>query len=127
MNLRFVIHKIDSESSRRVGLFQAMDDLEESGLLDYELSELKDLYQWFKNNLKVPNRFSSAKNKRPASKAISWFKPSAKEHINKMYSIKHIFENNGYQVEVLKSEKPGYIVYEDKYQFCAEPFNETLT
>jgi len=53
---------------------------------------------------------------------VCWFKPSATNHIAKVREISFILEENGVLVRVLKTHKPGYIVYEDHYQVVAEPF-----
>ena len=61
------------------------------------------------------------------NKAISWFKPGAKAHIAQMYHLSSILGRHGIAVEVIKTGRPGYVVYEDRYQLVAEPFSETRT
>jgi hypothetical protein len=55
---------------------------------------------------------------------VCWFKASAREHIAKMYEMACIVELNGVWVRMIKTCRPGYIVYEDEYQVVAEPFAE---
>jgi hypothetical protein len=35
-----------------------------------------------------------------------------------------IFEDRGINIRVLKTNKPGYIVYEDEFQIVAEPVRD---
>jgi len=42
-----------------------------------------------------------------------------------MRELASILEGHGISVELLQTERPGYIVYEDNYQVTAEPFIET--
>lgn len=42
-------------------------------------------------------------------------------------SVEGTSDAHGIEVEVLHTERPGYVVYEDEYQVAAEPFTETLT
>ncbi len=38
-----------------------------------------------------------------------------------------ILEAHGIAVDVIQTERPGYVVYEDSVQVAAEPFKETCT
>lgn len=42
-----------------------------------------------------------------------------------MYQFAAILEANGIGVEVLRTNRPGYIAYEDAYQVTAEPYADT--
>ena len=44
-----------------------------------------------------------------------------------MYALVHILETYDVAVDVLRTKRPGYVVYEDQYQVAAEPFSETVT
>jgi len=83
---------------------------------------LKVLTGWFNTYLEKPDRFSNAKNKNAAPVALSWFKDSAKEHIEKMYELKEILMKYELIIEIVAIKNPGYIVYEDEYQISAIPF-----
>lgn len=126
MYIRFVIHANDQDSGHRQGLFQAMASLEDSGALHhYEEERYDAIYKWFKGHLKKPRTFS--RSRRPGAKnvALSWFKDAAKDHIARMHEVSHILRAHGVEVEVIRSARPGYIVYEDEHQVAAEPFQET--
>ena len=42
-----------------------------------------------------------------------------------MYELAHLLESNGLRVEVQRTRRPGYVVYEDAHQVTAEPYKET--
>jgi hypothetical protein len=126
--IRFVTHKTDADSGRRQGIFQAISDLEYAGvLLSHEQQTYEVAYEWFRKNLKKPGSFTRSSKPHAKNVALSWFKDSATEHIAKMYEFCAILEVHGVQVEVLLTERPGYVVYEDDFQVAAEPFQDTPT
>lgn len=89
---------------------------------------LSGLLRWFEENLEQPERFNRSKSKgyyRRPTKGISWFKPGASEHISKAFELSEILREHGHHVEMRKSRRPGYVVYEDSHQIVAEPFSET--
>ena len=127
MYIRFVINETDSESSKKQGLFMAMGDLRDSNVMyDYEITQASDIYNWFKENLKVPYVQSSESSYYSKPQAISWFKDSATEHISKMREYAQIFEAHDVHVIQITTERPGKVVYEDEYQVAAIPFSDTF-
>ena len=105
MYLRFVVSELDDDSGRGSGIFQ-----------------------WFNVHLKRPTRFTASKPPyyRKKSKAISWFRDSAHEHIARIREMVAILENHGISVHQLKTERVGYVVYEDDHQVVAEPFADVV-
>lgn len=128
MYIRFVINIHDEDSNKRQGLFQAIAALRDQGkLYDYERILLKELHNWFNEHLEKPNSFSTSKRPHAKNIAISWYKDTAIDHISKMYELVSMLEAHNCLVDVVKTDKPGYIVYEDEFQVIAEPFIETET
>ena len=128
MYIRFVIQTKDNDSGHRQGLFQALAELKQADILkEKDLCKYKEIYNWFRNNLKAPCRFSRSAKPHAKNVAISWFKDMANEHIAKMHSLRQILEDYGISVDVIRTNRPGYIVYEDRHQIAAEPFNDTPT
>jgi len=128
MYIRFVVNEIDEDSQKRLGIFHAIRYLRDDGKLSsYEEAHMNEVMDWFADNLEKPNRFSRAKRKKPVGKAISWFEDNAIEHISKMREIMLVLKSHGIQVDMIKTERPGYIVYEDEFQVTAESFGETKT
>ena len=128
MYIRFVIHRNDVDSGRRRGIFQALGALEnQEMLLPHDLLAYKEIYEWFKKNLKKPRSFTRSLKPHAKKMALSWFKSTAIEHIAKMYALTQILESHGVAVDAIRTKRPGYVVYEDQYQVAAEPFAETIT
>jgi hypothetical protein len=77
--------------------------------------------------LEVPTRFTASKPPfyRKKNKAISWFKDTAHEHLARVRELVAILEHHGISVRMLKTNRVGYIVYEDEFQIVAEPFADT--
>ena len=127
MYVRFVVDKKDEVSGRNMGLFMAMDCLLEKGALyEYEKELEDELYKRFKKNLKIPKVQSSKSNHYSKPMAVSWFKNTANEHIDKMRQYAQILEAHEVSVSQIITERPGNVVYEDKHQIAAIPFKDTF-
>jgi hypothetical protein len=125
MFLRFVVPEIDEDSERELGVFHAVRKLRESGALSDHEEEHHDLIRaWFNQHLEKPTRFTTAKPPfyRKKSRAISWFKDTAHEHLARARQLVTILQNHEVPVQMLKTDRVGYVVYEDEYQVVAEPF-----
>ena len=124
--LRFVIPRNDRDSGRRQGLFQALSDLEQRGdLMPEERRAYEDTLDWFRKHLRKPRSFTRSSKPHARRVALSWFKDTATEHIRRMRVLAGILHTHGIQTEMLTTERPGYVVYEDDYQVAAEPFKDT--
>ncbi|WP_298837782.1 hypothetical protein [uncultured Roseobacter sp.] len=114
----------------RKGFFQAAAELANNPLTDvFVTRRVNTIRLWFGDHLELPDRFSRTSSKGyylKETKGLSWFKPSATEHISKAFELKSILEEYGYGIEVLKENRIGYIIYEDTHQVVAEPFADTV-
>jgi hypothetical protein len=81
--------------------------------------------RWFNHHLPFPNRFSRSGRRDACGKGICWFRDSAARYIREVRELAVMLEKHGVAVEMLRTSKPGYIVYEDSYQIVAVPFRET--
>ena len=127
MYVRFTVAEIHKKSQRELGVFQALHRLRNAGkLYPYEEDYFRTLSEWFDKHLEEPVRFTAAKPPfyRKESKAISWFKDTAHEHIAQMREMIVLLENHGIAVRMLKTDRVGYVVYEDEHQIVAEPFSD---
>jgi hypothetical protein len=123
--LRFVVADIHENSGKELGVFHAVLRLREGGKLDEHEEDLHDATrQWFNKNLEKPTRFTASKPPfyRKPNKAISWFKDTAKDHLAHIRDLVAILQSHGIAVQMLKTDRVGYVVYEDEYQIVAEPF-----
>lgn len=123
--IRFVINQHDEDSQKPQGLFQAVDILRYEGSLSPEELKIADqVFHWFNKNLPVPKRFSRSRKRSAQAKAISWFKSNAHDFINQMQDLAGILYAHDVPVKIIKTKRPGYIVYEDEFQVVAEPFSQ---
>ena len=131
MYLRFVTERRTEHGSRREGFFQAVAlarrDPETPGYLHDRLTALLG---WFIDNLDEPERFNRGSLKtghRATTTGLSWFRSEATEHVKNAFELCGILHELGYPITVLKTNRPGFIVYEDDHQIVAEPFADTPT
>jgi hypothetical protein len=128
MFLRFATSDLDEESHQELGVFHAAGNLRDSGLLSqHDEQVLHEIRDWFSHNLKKPAKFTNAKppHYRKRKNGISWFKASAREHISKIREIIAILESYDVSVRMIKTDRPGYVVYEDQFQIVAVPFADS--
>jgi len=125
MYIRFVIRQNDEVSQQTQGIFQAVEDLRFEGRLSPEERRTADrVFRWFNKNLPIPKRFSRSRKRSAQAKAISWFKPTVHKFIGRMQDLASILYAHDVPIKILKTKRPGYIVYEDEYQVLAMRFND---
>jgi hypothetical protein len=124
MYLRFITQFTNPYGESETGIFMLLKYLRDdrSPTTDADKIKLKELSRWFNTNLETPTRFSNGISKNNANVSLSWFKDSAKDHINKIQEFIDIAESYDFTIERFTSKSPGYIVYEDEYQVSAVPF-----
>ena len=122
MYLRFTTVYTNEWNEESTGVFQALGYLiRNEEVFEFDRENLNNIRNWFNTNLERPDRFNKHSNKNKQNIAISWFKDTSKIHLKKMYELVSIFENYSLKIEIIKTENPGYKVYEDKYQIVTIP------
>ena len=127
--IRFVRPNRVEGIGAREGFFCAAYELRDDPLLAEQSSaQLEDHLSWFRQTLTIPDKFNRSKSKgnyRKLGKGISWFKDDAFEAIERSFDLVSLLAEHGFLIEILRTEKVGYIVYEDEQQVVAEPFSDT--
>jgi hypothetical protein len=119
--IRFVIGRKDEDSHVEQGIFQAAAQaVEWQNVTDSDAEELNEVRAWFSKNLEKPTSFGRDKLRL----GICWFKTGSTEHISRIWDIVNILERNGIYVKKIRTDKPGYVIYEDEWQLVAEPFRK---
>src|SRR5262245_48055698 len=120
MFIRFASGDVDPDVRVRAGLFRALDDVcWTKELPDYELDALKELDDWFEENLVgLPDYLADY---RFSIEAVCWFKSNASHHLSRAWGIVEILERNDVLVWTIKSREIGDIYYEDEVQVFARP------
>ena len=123
MFIRFVVSERDASSDQAQGIFSAVYELERQGeLLPHEKVWLTELESWFNERLRRPDRLAWSSRPNAPERAITWLKLSATEHVSRMRELVAFLEHKDIVVTELRTEKPGYVVYEDEHQVAAMPF-----
>jgi glycine cleavage system regulatory protein len=78
--------------------------------------------KWFRANLPFPERVARSRRPKRHHAAVSWFKQSATDHIHMARELAALLDAHDIRTEMLTTDRPGYVVYEDEYQVLAEPF-----
>jgi hypothetical protein len=126
MYVRFVVPSLGRNAWGLSGIIQAACDLKDARAFTYfEEVLFDDIYDWFNRNLPVPRRFSRSRKSGAAHNAVCWFKPAASECVKKARRLAHLLESRCLWTLMLRTWKPGYVVYEDRFQIAAEPFYDT--
>ena len=85
-------------------------------LAEYEVAHIDEALRWLQENLPCP----PFTQKGFSRQAVCWFKDSAQGMILKFRDLTWILEQHGYPVQMLKTTRPGMILYEDEFQVLAE-------
>jgi hypothetical protein len=119
--IRFVVGHKDEDSHVERGIFQAAAlALEWQHITSSDADELNELRAWFGENLEKPTSFGRDKLRL----GICWFKTGSADYISRIWEMVNILERNGIYVKKIRTDKPGYMIYEDKWQIVAEPFRK---
>jgi hypothetical protein len=119
--VRFVVGRKDEDSHVEQGIFQAAARaVEWREITGSDADDLQELRVWFSENLRKPTSFGRDNLRR----GICWFKTGATEHIARIWEMVQILERNGVYVKKIRTDRPGYVVYEDEWQLVAEPFRK---
>jgi hypothetical protein len=117
----FVIGRKDEDSHVEQGIFQAAPcALDWQIVTGSDAGELIDVSAWFSENLERPASFGHDKLRR----GICWFKTGATEHISRIWEMASILERNGTYVKKIRTDRPGYVTYEEEWQLVAGPFRK---
>jgi hypothetical protein len=92
----------------------------EGKLSKYEFELLKEIFAWFNDHLPCPPFHEKLWSREWTRDAVSWFRDDAKEPLRRMGDIVALLEEHGVPVRFITTEKPGRIVYADRYQTVAE-------
>jgi hypothetical protein len=119
--LRLVTTEIDSASLRPRGVFGPSYALYRTGDLPAdEYEQLKEGLHWFEQNLPLPDR------SKIHPKAIFWFKTGGSDLLKRVWQMARILRRHAYEIELKKTSRPGYVIYEDELQLAAVPFADTF-
>ncbi len=110
---------------RAWGIFQAAGEVDwgigPRSRTEEEADEVRGHLRWFAANLPAPPR------RRMQDPAVCWFKPEARGMIARSFDLASLLAGHGYGIGLVRTTRPGAIVYEDPLQVAAVPFRDTWT
>lgn len=119
MYIRFDTEQVDLRTGKPIGIFTlAYDLLGESGLMHSQRQGIEDLLAYFKKELPIPTKFTPKKNSshNTNTPGVSWLLSENREMVSCFWSLKAVFEDHGYHINVRIESHPGKIIYSDPYQ-----------
>jgi hypothetical protein len=117
MCLRFVVTQRDGRRSPRQGVFGPAYDLLRGAMLSATEDErLREILDWFEENLPLPDRSKLDPG------AIFWFKPGGDRSVKRIWDLVEFLKEHSFHVELIKTRRPGRVCYEDDHQVAATPF-----
>jgi hypothetical protein len=121
MFLRFVVGT-DAEHHRHLtGVIVCARLLRDDGLLEpYEVDLVEAVFTWFNEHVPCPP-FATAGWSR---EAVCWFKDDADEPIRRVRDLVVVLESHGQPVRMLRTSRPGRVLYEDAVQVVVEEWKE---
>ena len=129
--VRFVTQDVHPESGYHAGLFTAAWSVRHAqSTPEADREALARLLLWFGRNMAVPTKFTRSRSKHAWKKnwrGLSWFRADAERHLKRMRKMSELLEPHGHSVSILETDRPGFVVYEDRWQVVAEPYADTPT
>jgi hypothetical protein len=124
--IRLVTGNRHAPYGHRSGVMQASYALwRENILASEEQKELRNTLDWLNEHLARPKRLSVSRHPRATSTAISWIRVTAHEHLSRLRRLAMLVETTGMAVDEIRTNRPGYVVYQDAHQVVALPFADT--
>jgi hypothetical protein len=116
--IRFVVGCDTDDADCLDGLFVMARCLrDEEQLESYEREWLEELYAWFNAELPCP---PFLKEQFPTD-AVCWFRESAGQFVSRMWDLAALLREHACPVRMLRTTRPGTILYQDPFQVVAVP------
>jgi len=119
MYLRLVVPSRDEDSHRDAGVFRATyGHIDAGDLPAAQRAWLEGVLDWFGRNLPIPELTEP--------RAVFWFRGEENPCVAHVWELAALLRDVGEQPRLLKTKRPGYLVYEDRFQVAAIPFRGTF-
>ena len=119
--VRFVVRAESENAYWLTGIFTVAEQLRAEGRLHrHEAEWLEAVFEWFNAHLPCPPFERKRGSGEWTGDAVSWFRDSAEEPLQKIWELVALLREHDVPVRLIKTQKPGRIVYADDYQIVAE-------
>ena len=127
--LRIVVDEKLALNGAREGFFRKAYELRRNGTMSVDQHRKLDRYlNFLDDHIDVPSKFSKSTSKAAEyreTKGICWFKTSANAEVEVALALARLLDDLGIASTVLRTNRIGYVVFEDEVQIVAEPFSDT--
>ena len=121
MFVRFVVGTDAENAAWLTGVVTVARILRDDGeFYTYESELLEAVFDWLNEHLPCPPFEAKLRSGEWTADAVSWFRAGAREPLGRLWDIVAILREHGVPVRLIKTERPGKIVYADEYQVVAE-------
>jgi hypothetical protein len=121
MLLRFVAGTDTQNAFRLDGVITVACVLRDNReLYEHESQWLDTIFDWFNENLPCPPFQRKLRSGEWTRNAVCWFRDQAGEPLRRIWDIVAVLEEHGTTVRLVTTNRPGKIVYSDRYQVVAE-------
>jgi hypothetical protein len=117
---RYCASYVSPHTNQRYGIFIAVWHLiRDKKVSAEEEAAYWNARAWFEANLPIPPFHKTGNQER----AITWFKESAmgSRVVQELHIYHEIATRHGTEIELISSESPGVIIYEDEFQIATIP------
>ncbi len=111
MFIRFVAGEAFDDTYWSSGIICMARILIEEKKIDYGKERIKEIFEILQETLPCPPFSKKLKSGEWTPAAVSWFKDSAKEPIRLVWEIEEIVRQNEQPTRIMRTDKPGKIVY----------------
>lgn len=119
MYLRFIVV---APCTRPHGLFRSdYHPRYDDELPEWLRAPIDEHYAWFNEHLAIPRRLTVVSRRRRIYAGLCWFRAEAREHIAHARELALLIEEAGHRTAMLKTRRPGQILYSDAHQIVAKP------
>ena len=126
--LRVVLEERIPVNGAREGFFRTAYQLRRTGGMSKDQFERLDVcLNYLDEHIDVPYKFSKSRTKcarHRNTKGLSWFKSEATAVVDRALELTRLLEELGIPTKTLRTDRVGFIVFEDDVQIVAEPFSD---
>ncbi|MCI4663918.1 MAG: hypothetical protein MRY74_04280 [Neomegalonema sp.] len=103
-----------------IGLFRAIGALEDRlACPEWIQAAISAELAWFNAHLETPERISRPVRRHKTQRetpAFCWFKPEAREHVERARHLAWLVEEAGVPIREIRARNPGRIIWQDIHQ-----------
>ena len=113
MFIRFVVGGEGDDHRQLTGVITEAEFLRKEGRLDEQEERfVRETFDWLNDHLPCPPFSTSGWS----SDAVCWFKDDAGAAIGRIWRLVRLLESAGVPVRMIRTRRPGKVLYEDRYQ-----------